>query len=69
MLKLMIVAAIASMAINAALATNPACETQATEKKLSCAAKTNFTKKCVSDATGTAKQSHSVRSASPRSHG
>ena len=30
-----------------------ACDTQATDKKLSGAAKTSFTKKCVKDATGT----------------
>ena len=29
------------------------CDTQATNKKLSGAAKTSFTKKCVKDATGT----------------
>ena len=51
MLKPVIVAAIALFASNAALAANPTCEAQATEKKLSGAAKNSFVKKCEKDAT------------------
>ena len=50
MLRLTIVAAIAVFACNAALAANPACEAQATEKKLAGAAKNSFVKKCETDA-------------------
>src|SRR5262245_47774760 len=46
MKKFMIAAALAVLANNAALAANAACETQATDKKLSGAAKTSFLKKC-----------------------
>jgi hypothetical protein len=35
-----------------AAAATKTCDVQATEKKLSGAARTSFTKKCVSDATG-----------------
>ena len=34
-------------------AANPTCKTQASDKKLAGAAKTSFTKKCVTDAVGT----------------
>lgn len=49
MLKLT-VAAIAILVSQAALAANPACEAQATEKKLSGAAKSSFVTKCEKDA-------------------
>ena len=49
MLKLT-VAAIAILVSQAALAANPACEAQATEKKLSGAAKNSFVTKCEKDA-------------------
>ena len=54
MLRLMIVAAIALVASNIALAANPACEAQATEKKLSGAAKNSFVTKCERDAAASA---------------
>jgi len=44
------VALITFLMSTAAYATNPACEAQATEKKLAGAAKTSFTKKCEKDA-------------------
>ena len=50
MKSLIIVAAIGLFAANVAVAANPACETQATEKKLAGAAKTSFMKKCETDA-------------------
>lgn len=53
MRKLMIAAALAAFA-GTAFAANPACESQANEKKLSGAAKNSFVTKCVKDATGAA---------------
>jgi hypothetical protein len=50
MLRIAIVAAIALFASHAALAAGPTCEAQATEKKLSGAAKNSFVKKCEKDA-------------------
>jgi hypothetical protein len=50
MLRLVIAAAIALFATNAALAADPTCEAQAMEKKLSGAAKNSFVKKCEKDA-------------------
>ena len=50
MLRNLIIAAVALLASNAALAANPACEAQATEKKLSGAAKNRLVKKCEKDA-------------------
>ncbi len=50
MMRLTIVVAIALFAGNAAFAANPACEAQATEKKLSGAAKNSFVTKCEKDA-------------------
>lgn len=50
MLRIAIVAAIAVFSSNAALAANPSCDAQATEKKLSGAAKNSFVKKCEKDA-------------------
>jgi len=55
MKKLMIAAAIAAFATTA-FAANPACESQATEKKLSGAARTSFIKKCEKDAADAAKK-------------
>jgi hypothetical protein len=54
MLRSMIVAAIALVASNVAFAANPACEAQATEKKLSGAAKNSFVTKCEKDAAAAA---------------
>ena len=51
MKSLLLAAAIALFASNVAMAANPACETQATEKKLAGAAKTSFVKKCDKDLT------------------
>lgn len=50
MLKHGLFAAIAVLFCNAALAANPTCEAQATEKKLAGAAKTSFVQKCEKDA-------------------
>ncbi len=50
MLRFAFVAAIAFFVSNAALAASAACEAQATEKKLSGAAKNSFVKKCDKDA-------------------
>jgi hypothetical protein len=50
MLRIATITAIALFAGNAALAANPTCEAQATEKKLSGAAKNSFVKKCEKDA-------------------
>lgn len=47
---LLVAAAIGLFASNVAFAANPACEAQATEKKLAGAAKTSFMKKCEKDA-------------------
>jgi psiF repeat len=47
-------AAIGLLTSNLALAANPACEAQATEKKLSSAAKNSFVTKCEKDATAAA---------------
>jgi len=44
------VAAVALLTSTVAFAGSPACETQATEKKLAGAAKTSFVKKCDKDA-------------------
>jgi len=54
MKSLLLAAAIAMFASNVAMAANPTCEAQATEKKLAGAAKTSFTKKCEKDATDAA---------------
>ena len=63
MTKLMIAAAIAILTSNVALAANPACEAQATEKKLAGAAKTSFIKKCEKDAMAEAKKSCEAQAA------
>jgi hypothetical protein len=55
--KAVIAAAIAMLVSSAAFAANPACEAQASEKKLSGAARTSFIKKCEKDATDAAKTS------------
>jgi hypothetical protein len=50
MLKHALVAALAVVFCNAALAANATCEAQATEKKLAGAAKNSFVQKCEKDA-------------------
>jgi hypothetical protein len=54
MRSVLVIAALALTASNAAWAANPACEAQATEKKLAGAAKTSFMKKCEKDASDAA---------------
>ncbi|MFO1317579.1 MAG: hypothetical protein U1F58_18455 [Burkholderiales bacterium] len=49
-----VAAAITLIASTSAFATSPACEAQATEKKLAGAAKTSFVKKCEKDAAAAA---------------
>jgi hypothetical protein len=68
MKKLMIAAALAVFA-STAFAANPACESQATEKKLSGAAKTSFIKKCEKDATDVAKKTCEVQAADKKLSG
>jgi len=51
MKTVLVVAAIALCVSDFAIAANPTCEAQATEKKLAGAAKTSFVKKCEKDAT------------------
>ena len=55
--KAVIAAAIAMLVSSTAFAANPACESQANEKKLSGAARTSFIKKCEKDAVDAAKNS------------
>jgi len=57
MKRLLVTVALGLLLSDAALATNPQCEAQATEKKLAGAAKTSFMKKCEKDATDAAKKS------------
>ena len=54
MLKHLLFAAIAVVFCNAALAANPTCDAQATEKKLAGAAKNSFVQKCEKDAMASA---------------
>ena len=54
MLRDVIAATIAAVVCNVAFAANPACEAQATEKKLAGAAKNSFVTKCEKDATAAA---------------
>ena len=54
MKSLFVIAALALAASNVAWAANATCEAQATDKKLAGAAKSSFTKKCVTDAGGEA---------------
>jgi hypothetical protein len=63
MKKLMIAAAITVFASNVAFAANPACEAQATEKKLAGAAKSSFVKKCEKDAMGAAQKTCEAQAA------
>ncbi len=51
MLRHLFVAGLVAFAGNAALAANPTCEAQATEKKLDGAANDSFVTKCEKDAT------------------
>jgi hypothetical protein len=62
MLKLA-VAAIAIFASQAALAANPACEAQATEKKLSGAARNSYVTKCDKDAKATVQKTCDAQAA------
>jgi len=54
MKALLLVAVLALCTADLALAANPSCDTQATEKKLAGAAKASFVKKCEKDATESA---------------
>jgi hypothetical protein len=69
MLKLVIVAMIALVASDVTFATNPACEAQATEKKLSGAAKNSFVKKCEKDATDAATKTCDAQAAEKKLSG
>ena len=69
MLRLATVAAIALFATNAVLAANPACEAQATEKKLSGAAKNSFVTKCEKDATAAATKTCDAQAAEKKLSG
>lgn len=55
------VALLTLFASTAAFAADPACEAQATEKKLAGAAKTSFVKKCEKDATAAATNTCTVQ--------
>lgn len=61
--KLMIIAAFAVITSNVAFAANPACDAQATEKKLAGAAKTSFMKKCEKDAMDAAQKTCDAQAA------
>jgi len=54
-MKAILICAAAVAFSGAAMAANPACESQATDKSLSGAAKTSFIKKCEKDAMNAAK--------------
>lgn len=69
MLRFVIIAVIAIAATNVALAANPACEAQATEKKLSGAAKNSFVKKCEKDATDAATKTCDAQAAEKKLSG
>jgi len=69
MKRLLIAAAITVFASNVALAANPACEAQATEKKLAGAAKTSFMKKCEKDATEAAQKTCDAQAAEKKLSG
>ena len=56
MKRLFLAAAITLLACTGAYAASPACEAQATDKKLSGAAKTSFVQKCEKDAAATAQK-------------
>ena len=51
-MRVILVAALLALGAGSAYAEDATCKSQATDKKLAGAAKTSFTKKCVSDATG-----------------
>src|SRR5512137_2303042 len=56
MKRLLLATAITLLACTGAYAATPACEAQATEKKLAGAAKTSFVQKCEKDATASAQK-------------
>lgn len=60
MKRLFLAAAITLLACTGAYAASPACEAQATDKKLSGAAKTSFEKKCVTDNTDAVAKAESM---------
>lgn len=69
MFKNVIAAALAAVVCNVAVAANPACEAQATENKLSGAAKNSFVKKCEKDATAAATKTCDAQAAEKKLSG
>jgi hypothetical protein len=69
MLRHLFVVGLATFAGNAAYAANPACEAQATEKKLSGAAKNSFVTKCEKDATAAATKTCDAQAAEKKLSG
>lgn len=63
MLRVLAVAAVAVFTSQATFAANPVCEAQATEKKLSGAAKTSFVTKCEKDAAAAAQKTCDAQAA------
>ena len=63
------IAAIAILASQAALAANPTCEAQATEKKLAGAAKNSFVTKCEKDMKATAAKTCDAQAAEKKLSG
>lgn len=69
MLKRLVLAVIAALSMSTAYAANPTCDAQATEKKLSGAARTSFVTKCERDATAAATQSCEVQASEKKLSG
>ena len=69
MKRLLVTVALGLLLSDAALATNPTCEAQATEKKLAGAAKTSFMKKCEKDATTAAQKTCDAQAAEKKLNG
>jgi hypothetical protein len=69
MKRIIIAATIGLFVSNTAFAANAACEAQATEKKLSGAAKTSFMKKCEKDATDAAQKTCDAQAAEKKLSG
>ena len=69
MLRNVVVTAIAAVICNVAVAANPACEAQATEKKLAGAAKNSFVTKCEKDATAAATKTCDAQAAEKKLSG
>jgi hypothetical protein len=67
--KLIVLAGSLLFASNVAIAANPACEAQATEKKLSGAAKTSFVTKCEKDAKAAAQTTCDAQAAEKKLSG